>query len=263
MKKVKIGTRVNRLGINRLQVGEGCICRALLLDPDPQVKYIAYDEARKRRVEVDQDMCIKYGLRPMTTFYYLVAKLNTDQQGHVIGDKFVVEYLQLSENLNNELADLIEEQGMPKSFQLTKVKKVGEGGRDYSYVKPIPSQKDFNENKSLWAKINELRNNSEFIAKAWQMIDMDTSMTKTQYLELLASENGQGQQALPPQQQQRQLPGNPQPPQHEQSAPDEFEKGSEFDDDDKQAMGSQATGFDNDPNGFGEDFNDDDEFNDI
>ena len=37
----------------------------------------------------------------------------------------------------------------------------------------------------------------------------------------------------------------------------------EFDDDDKQAMGSQATGFDNDPNSFGEDFNDDDEFNDI
>lgn len=264
MQKVKLGTKVNRLGINRLNVGEGTVCRAILLDPDPQVKYVAYDEVRKRRVEVDQDMVLKYGLRPMTTFYYLVAKLNTDQTGNVIGDKFTVEYLQLSENLNNEFADLIEEQGFPKSIQLTKVKKVGDGGKDYSYVKPIPSQKAFEENKSLWTKINELRKNKEFINKCWQMIDMDTSMTKKQYIELLASENGQA--ALP---QGKPAAHAALPPKSDSSndfGSSEFSDGTDFNGDGTPLSG-ESTGFDdpsfNEGNSFGADFDSSSEFNDM
>lgn len=257
MQRVKLGTKVNRLGINRLNVGEGTVCRAILLDADPQVKYIAYDEVRKRRVEVDQDMVLKYGLRPMTTFYYLVAKLNTDQGGNVIGDKFTVEYLQLSENLNNEFADLIEEQGFPKSIQLTKIKKTGENGRDYSYIKPIPSQKAFEENKSLWSKINELRKNKEFIGTCWQMIDMDTSMSKNQYIELLNAEAGQVQNALASPKTQQALPGNPQPL-YEPKATDRFSSGDDFG---ESATTNTDSGFES-ANSFGSDFGSD-EFADM
>lgn len=193
MEKVTIGTKVNRLGIPRLSVGEGSTCRAILLDPDPRMKHIAYDEARKRRVEVDQDMCIRFGLRPSPTFFYLVAKLNTDLNGNVIGDKFTVEYLQLSENLNNEFSDQILEQGVPKSLQLTKVKKSA-NGKDYSYIKVVPSQRGFEDNKSLWSNIRAVQEKEGFIDTCWAMIDADTSLTKQQYLELLSSENTQGQQ---------------------------------------------------------------------
>lgn len=263
MQKVKLGTKVNRLGINRLNVGEGTVCRAILLDPDPQVKYVAYDDIRKRRVEVDQDMVLKYGLRPMTTFYYLVAKLNTDQTGNVIGDKFTVEYLQLSENLNNEFADLIEEQGFPKSIQLTKVKKVGDGGKDYSYVKPIPSQKAFEENKSLWTKINELRKNKEFVNKCWQMIDMDTSMSKKQYIELLASENGQA--ALPQGKSDAHTALLPKSAPSNDFGSSAFNDGTDFNEGGS-AQGDSASFDDpsfNDGNSFGADFDSSSEFNDM
>lgn len=192
MEKVLLGSRVNRLGISRVSVAEGSKCRVVLLDRDPRMKHVSYDEELKRSVEVDQDMCIQYGLRPYPTFYYLIAKLNTDLQGRVIGDQFTVEYLQLSENLNNELADAIQEQGIPKSLSLTKVKKTGEGGRDFSYIKVTPSANDpLAENQSLATKITDLRNNSEFLESCWKMIDAATTISKEKYLELKGLENNQ------------------------------------------------------------------------
>lgn len=198
MEKVTIGTKVNRLGISRLSVGEGQTCRAILIDHDPRMKHIAYDDIHKRRVEVDQDMCIKYGLRPSPTFFYLVAKLNTDLSGNVIGDRFTIEYLQLSENLNNELSDQILEQGIPKSLQMTKIKK-SVNGKDYSYIKVVPSQRGFEDNKDLWDKINKFCNDENAVNACWAMIDSGTSLTKEQYIALLASEkegnqNAQGEQ---------------------------------------------------------------------
>lgn len=190
MERVQIGTKVHRLGIQRLSVGEGSKCRAVLLDPNPCMKHIAYDEVRQRRVEVNQDMCIKYGLRPSPTFFYLVAKLNTDLNGNIIGDQFTVEYLQLSETLNNEFSDQVMEQGVPKSLSLTKVKKTA-NGKDFSYIKVTPSGVDITDNKSLSSKINELRNNAQFIEKCWQMIDSVTSMTGEAYVKLLESEGTQ------------------------------------------------------------------------
>jgi hypothetical protein len=233
MQQVTIGSRVNKLGIQRLSVGEGATCRAMLLDPNPQMKYIAFDENIKRRVEVDQDMCIKYGLRPSTTFFYLVAKLNTDLNGNVIGDKFTVEYLQLSENLNNELSDLIMEQGVPKSFQLTKVKKTGEGGKDYSYIKVVPSQRDFADNTSLHAKLNELRSNPEFINSCWMMIDADTSLNREQYEKLISGATAQGAPALQAGHQQKpQLPASHQAPAGSAmpQAPADFNRENDFGD---------------------------------
>lgn len=192
MEKVALGTKVKRLGIQRLLVSEGAKCRAILLDNDPRMKHIAYDESRKVRVEVDQDMCIEYGLNPSPTFYYLVAKLNTDLNGNVIGDQFTVEYLQLSESLNNKFAEQVSEMGMPKSLSLTKVKKSGDNGRDFSYIETTPSAKSLvDDNPSLKAKINELKSNQEFIANCWKMIDASTSITKERYIEMLHSDNSQ------------------------------------------------------------------------
>lgn len=198
MRSVQIGTRVKPLGIQRLSVGEGQKCRAVLIDPNPQMKYVAYDENVKRRVEVDQDMVIKYGLRASATFYYLVAKLNTDLNGNVIGDQFVVEYLQLSENLNNEFSEnLMEQGGVVKSLSLKYVKKTGANGRDFSYIKPTVSA--WEPEGSLADKINQLRSNPDFISKCWMMVDADTSITKEAYEKLLAG-------GTTPQQPARQIP---------------------------------------------------------
>lgn len=207
MEKVKIGTKVNRLGIQRVQCAEGAKCRVVFIEQDPCVKHVAYDDKVGRSVEVDQDMCLKYGLRPFPTFYYLVAKLNTDLNGEVIGDKFTVEYLQLSENLNNKLANQIQEQGVPKSLALTKVKKTADG-KDFSYIEVTPSALDpLADNENLAKKIKDIQKNKEFIDTCWQMIDATTTITKEQYLELLKDPKvkEQRQTANNSQKQQRQI----------------------------------------------------------
>lgn len=185
MEKVALGTRVNRLGIPRVSVAEGSKCRVVLLDENPRMKHVAYDETIRRSVEVDQDMCIRYGLRPSPTFYYLVAKLNTDLQGRVIGDRFTVEYLQLSETQNNEFADAIDEQGIPNSLMLTKLKKTDQNGRDLSTIKVTLSKQDpLAEDANLAAKVNAVRNNTELIENSWKLIDAVTTITKDNYLKL-------------------------------------------------------------------------------
>lgn len=185
MQKVQIGTKVRRLGIQRVSVAEGTKCRAVLLDENPRMKNIAYDPERKVRVEVDQDLCISHRLTPIQNFYYLVAKVNTDLNGNVIGDNFTVEYLQLSQNLNNEFSDMVAEQGIPHSLTMSKVKQIGNDGRDFSYIKVIPGKDILSSNPSLSAKIEELRNNQEFIEGCWSMIDVNTSITKEMYLKML------------------------------------------------------------------------------
>lgn len=217
MEKVTIGTKVKPLGIQRLSVGEGQKCRAVLIDPNPCMKYIAYDNAHKCRVEVDQDMVIKYGLSASATFYYLVAKLNTDLNGRIIGDNFTVEYLQLSETLNNRLSDQITEQGIPASFSMNKVKKLGDGGKDFSHIEVTPSA--VKPEGSLLQKIEELRANKEFIDKCWAMIDATTSISKEKYEKILAEEaNPQG---LPPASEytQHSLPSGGQSPVNSPSSP--------------------------------------------
>lgn len=185
MEQVALGTRVNRLGISRVSVAEGSKCRVVLLDMNPCMKHVAFDDEVRRSVEVDQDMCIKYGLRPSPTFYYLVAKLNTDLAGRVIGDRFTIEYLQMSENQNNEFADAIQEQGIPKSLLLTKLKKMDDKGRDMSTIKTTPSNYDpLKEDSQLAAKIEAVRNNKELIENTWKLIDAATTISKSTYFKL-------------------------------------------------------------------------------
>lgn len=192
MRKVKQGTHVSPLGINRFVCADGVKSRAILIDPDPQMKYIAFSDKVKRRVEVDQEAVIKYGFRPYTSFFYLVAHLNTDMKGNVVSDDFVVEYLQLSENLNNELSDLIVEFGDFNSLVMVKVPRKGPNGEDFSHIKTTPSNYPISE--GLQAKINELRSNQAMIDTMWKLVDRATSITLVEYEQLLAqqAENNQG-----------------------------------------------------------------------
>lgn len=195
MQKVQLGTKVRPLGINRTNVADGYKCRAVLVDLNPRVKYIAWDPKLKKRIEVDQDFIIKYNLRPMTQFYYLIAKLNTDMNGQVVGDQFVVEYLQLSENVNNEFSDSIEEFGNFSSLLLTKVTKKGDNGKDFSYIKVTPSSLQISP--EIQSKVLELRNNTQALESMWNLIDRATSITAEEYENLLLDGNSEAPAALP------------------------------------------------------------------
>ena len=189
MEHVTIGTRVNSLGINRTNCAEGGRCRAVLIDPNPCVKFIAYDEKRKRKVEVDQELVIKYGLRPITNFFYLIAKCNTDMKGNIVDNDFVIEYLQLSESRNNEFADSVAETPDFTSISYTKVKQTGPDGKDFSYLKVIPS--NYKVPDAILEKIKTFQDNPDNIRAMWALVDRTTSITGKEYEELLAQENGE------------------------------------------------------------------------
>lgn len=240
MQRVQLGSKVKPLGINRVDVAEGFQCRAILLDPDPQVAFIAWDETLKRKVEVDQDMVIKYGLRPMTTYYYLVAKLNTDMNSNIVNNQFTIEYLQLSENVNSEFVDALNEMPNFTSLKLTKIKKVAEG-RDYSYIKVIPSQVDIPE--GLMKEIEAIRSTDGAIDAMWQLINASTSIKKDQYEKLLADPNAQvqGSQPLQPQVAAPQVKQRPLPAPKQQVAT-------------KPATQQESPEFNGDELGLGDDF---------
>lgn len=188
MHKIKLGTKVQNLGINRSEVAENVLARAVLLDQDPCVKFLGWDDKRKRAVEVDQDMIIKYGFRPMTRYYYLIARLNTDMTGTIIGDKFNIEYIQMSDNQNSDFSVAVNEMGAFKSLVMQKVKKSGPDGKDFSYLKVTPSNQEVPA--GVLDAIEKLRAQPQAIDAMWKMIDAATSLTKAQYAQLLAEENG-------------------------------------------------------------------------
>lgn len=241
MQKVKLGTKVPALGINRLMVAEGVMGRAVLIDPDPRVKYIAYDESVKRKVEVTKELMIKYGLSPSTVFFYLVGRLNTDMKGNIVSDDMVLEYVQLSENLNNEFAGTVTEMGGTfTSLAISKVKKTGNDGKDYSYLKVIPSNTPISA--AIQQKVETLRSNPESIEAVWEMIDSTTSITPEAYEELKMRAGTQGQSMpmiesapayAPPaigSAQPASLPPTPPPPAVGSGGTDEFEGFGDFED---------------------------------
>ena len=189
MQKVKLGTKVKPLGISRLNCAVGVKCRAILIDEDPRVKYMAYDERIRKNVEVDQELVVQFGLRPYTAYFYLVAKLNTDMNGRVVGDQFEIEYLQLSENLNNDFSDLVCEMGDFNSLAITKVSKKTEKG-DFSYLNVKPSTYRELPDEVI-ARIEELRSNEEAIESMWAMVDYTTSITKETYLTMIQEMSGE------------------------------------------------------------------------
>lgn len=185
MEKVKIGTRVADLGIQKVNVANGTKARVVLIDLDPQMKYVAYDNVVKRRVEVTQELLIKYNLKATPTFFYLIARLNTDMKGNVVDDDFSIEYLQLTNNVNVEFADAVAENPDFSSVVLTKVTKQGDGGRDFSYIKATPS--NYAVSEGITAKLNLLRRNPESIDALWKLIDRATSITAEEYEKLVKS----------------------------------------------------------------------------
>ena len=188
MEKIKLGTRAKSLGINRTVCAAGCKSRAILLDEDPRYKYIGWDDKRKKRVELNQDLVIKYGFKPMANYYYLIARLNTDMKGNVIGDDIIVEYLQLSENLNNDFADLVMENPDFNSLVLTLVKKSGPDGKDFSYIDVKTS--NYQVSEEIINKVNALKENSEAIESMWRLIDATTSISAEEYEKLILAEVG-------------------------------------------------------------------------
>jgi len=184
MQQVALGTKVKSLGINRSNVADGQTGRAVLIDPNPRFKYIAFDDKLKRRVEVNQDMVIKYGLSPITYYFYLIARLNTDLNGNVVGTKMVVEYIQLSENVNNEFADSVRALKGFSQLVLNKVSKKGNNGQDFGYIKPIPSQEDLDP--EIINNIEKLRQEPGAIDAMWMLVDRASSITPQEYEELKA-----------------------------------------------------------------------------
>jgi len=234
MQKIQLGTKVKALGISRSNVADGQTGRAVLLDPNPRFKYIAYDDKLKRRVEVNQDMVIKYGLSPITYYFYLIGRLNTDLNGNVVGTKMVVEYLQLTESVNNEFADSIRALKGFSQLILNKVSKKGNNGTDYGYIKPIPSQEDLDP--EITANIQKLRDEPGAIDAMWMLIDRNSSITPAEYEELKNNPQlpqGQGYAQMPAPQQRQQIAASaPQPsmPQAVEGFGEEFGEGSEFND---------------------------------
>ena len=182
MKEVQLGQRVKAVAIQRVNVADNVKGRAMLLDINPRVKQIAYDERVRRTVEVSQEDCIRHRLSPRPTYYLLVGRLNTDMNGTVVGSDIMVEYLQLSSSIYEKFADSVVEAGGPSrlaSILLTKIV-----NKEYGYVNPVPSAaKDFP--KEALEKIQALRSNKELINSMWGMVDVSTSITIDQYEEML------------------------------------------------------------------------------
>lgn len=180
MEKIKIGQTAKKFGIPRCTCADGAKCRVALIDPDCVTKWIAYDEIARCYVEVTQEISQKYGLKPKPIYLFMVAKLNTDLQGRIVGNQFSVEYLQLPGKTYEEFADTVTENPNFSTILLSKVKQKGDDGKDFSYLRATASAATI-EDESLLAKLDELRNNVEFLEGTWAMIDSATSVSPEVY----------------------------------------------------------------------------------
>lgn len=190
--------------INRSNVAEGFPGRAVLLGENCVfAKAQAYDDRIKRFIEVDQEAILKYRFDKVLTYYYiLIARLNTDNRGNVVSDDVVIEYLRLSEKQWDDLTISMNEMGSFTSLLLTKVKKTGDDGRDFSYVevklsnyKEIPA--------AVSAKVEQMIQTENFVNSIWGMVDAATTITVEmyeqklkEYYEELAKKNGKPANAM-------------------------------------------------------------------
>lgn len=187
MQQISLGQRVRAISIPRTQVANGVKGRAIIIDPNPRVKQIAYDAERRRRVEVDQDACIKYHLTARVTYFLLIGRLNTDMKGNVVDSDMQVEYLSMSESTYNKFADSAVEMG---DFSGLLLKKESRGDNDqYGFVLPTPSNAKIPQ--EIYDKVEKMRNTPGVVESIWQLIDQDTSLSLEQYEKLLESEEQQ------------------------------------------------------------------------
>lgn len=202
--QIPLGGKMESPNINRSNVAEGFPGRAVLLGENCVfAKAQAYDDRIKRSIEVDQEAILKYRFDKVLTYYYiLIARLNTDNRGNVVSDDVVIEYLRLSEKQWDDLTISMNEMGSFTSLLLTKVKKSGDDGRDFSYVevklsnyKEIPA--------AVSAKVEQMVQTENFVNSIWGMVDAATTITVEmyeqklkEYYEELAKKNGQPANAM-------------------------------------------------------------------
>ena len=176
--QIPLGGKMESPNINRSNVAEGFPGRAVLLGENCVfAKAQAYDDRIKRSIEVDQEAILKYRFDKVLTYYYiLIARLNTDNRGNVVSDDVVIEYLRLSEKQWDDLTISMNEMGSFTSLLLTKVKKTGDDGRDFSYVevklsnyKEIPA--------AVSAKVEQMVQTENFVNSIWGMVDAATTIT--------------------------------------------------------------------------------------
>lgn len=200
--RVSLGTKISNASINKANVADNFIGRAILLGFDQiYAKQVAYDETVKAVVEVDQDAIIKYRFqRPMVYYYIPIARLNTDMYGRVVDDTVIIEYLRLSESQYDDFARQASEMGNFVSLQLKKVPKKGNDGKDYSFVDVIPSNYGANGvdiPSSVFAKVDQMVQTDGFCDGIWQMIDISTSISVAEYEKRLLEKQNQPQAQQP------------------------------------------------------------------
>ena len=214
--QIPLGGRMANPTVNRSNVAEGFPGRALMLGPECiYAKALYYDERIKRSVEVDQEAILKYRFDKVLTYYYiLIARLNTDNRSEVVSDDIVLEYLRLSEGQYETLCTEINEVGNFSSLILTKIKKVGQDGKDFSYTEVKVS--NYNRiPEGAKAKVEKMVATPNFVQNIWEMVDASTSITVDMYEQKLneyfkeqAAKAGQAA----PQQTYQQMPVAPQQP---------------------------------------------------
>lgn len=202
--QIPLGGKMESPNINRSNVAEGFPGRAVLLGENCVfAKAQAYDDRIKRSIEVDQEAILKYRFDKVLSYYYiLIARLNTDNRGNVVSDDVVIEYLRLSEKQWDDLTVSMNEMGTFTSLLLTKVKKTGDDGKDFSYVEvKLSNYKDIPQ--AVFAKVEQMVQTENFVQSIWGMVDAATTITVEmyeqklrEYYEELAKKSGQPANAM-------------------------------------------------------------------
>lgn len=197
--QIPLGGKMESPSINRSNVAEGFPGRAVLLGENCVfAKAQAYDDRIKRSIEVDQEAILKYRFDKVLSYYYiLIARLNTDNRGNVVSDDVVIEYLRLSEKQWDDLTISMNEMGSFTSLLLTKIKKTGDDGKDFSYVEvKLSNYKEIPQ--AVFAKVEQMVQTENFVNSIWGMVDAATTITVDmyeqklkEYYEELAKKSGQ------------------------------------------------------------------------
>lgn len=202
--QIPLGGKMESPSINRSNVAEGFPGRAVLLGENCVfAKAQAYDDRIKRSIEVDQEAILKYRFDKVLSYYYiLIARLNTDNRGNVVSDDVVIEYLRLSEKQWDDLTISMNEMGSFTSLLLTKIKKTGDDGKDFSYVEvKLSNYKEIPQ--AVFAKVEQMVQTENFVNSIWGMVDAATTITVDmyeqklkEYYEELAKKSGQPANAM-------------------------------------------------------------------
>lgn len=190
---IKFGDTIQKEGIEKFDCAQGAVVKAFFVNyGSPYARNMAFCEKVNRYVECDKEMVIKYGLNPSPRYYFLVAALQTDMNGNILGDKEVkVTYLSMTNNQYEHFLAASNNIGEWNGFvTLSKVSKKDGKGNDYSYIEAMPASnkaQGFNAiSQPLMARLNELATNEKMILIATQLIDKATGLDKEQYEERLA-----------------------------------------------------------------------------